>query len=122
MLADAAPVAFLAARDLERAAGFYGGVLGLEELGDNGFSKLFRVGPSKLRVTKVDRPEIPPYTVFSFDVDDLAGIVDALVAQGVELKRFEGMDQDERGIWTAPSGTRIAWFADPDGNVLSVQQ
>jgi hypothetical protein len=48
--------------------------------------------------------------------------VDALVARGVGFSRFEGMDQDDRGIWTAPDSTRVAWFADPDGNTLSLSE
>jgi hypothetical protein len=62
------------------------------------------------------------FTVMGWEVDDVAATVDGLVARGVQFERYSGMDQDERGIWKAPSGARVAWFKDPDGNVLSVTQ
>ncbi|HEY7102603.1 MAG TPA: hypothetical protein VH573_13280 [Mycobacteriales bacterium] len=55
-------------------------------------------------------------------VADIAATADRLVALGVAFTRYEGMEQDGRGIWTAPGGARIAWFSDPDGNVLSLTQ
>ena len=61
------------------------------------------------------------YTVLGWKVDDLDATIDGLVRRGVRFLRFDGMDQDGRGAWTAPGGERIAWFADPDGNTLSLQ-
>lgn len=57
-----------------------------------------------------------------WEVPDVEDAADQLVRAGVVVNRYDGRDQDERGIWTAPSGTRIAWFHDPDGNNLSLQQ
>ena len=62
------------------------------------------------------------YTVLGWRVDDLDAALAELRSRGVELKRYEGLEQDESGAWTAPGGSRIAWFADPDGNTLSLQQ
>ncbi len=71
---------------------------------------------------KVEAARAAPYTALGWAVDDIADTVRALVARGVEFQRYEGMEQDALGIWTAPSGARIAWFRDPDGHVLSLQQ
>ena len=66
------------------------------------------------------RPQ--PFTVLGFQVDDVDATIDALVTKGVEFARFPDMGQDERGVWRAPGGSRVAWFHDPDGNTLSVHQ
>ena len=73
-----------------------------------------------MRVTAVPERAAAAYTVLGWDVADLDREVDALVACGIRFSRFDGMDQDDRAIWTAPDGTRVAWFADPDGNTLSL--
>jgi hypothetical protein len=63
-----------------------------------------------------------PYTVLGWNVPDIEAAVDLLTLRGVEFTRYEGFEQDSRGIWTAPSGARVVWFLDPDGNNLSVSQ
>ena len=60
--------------------------------------------------------------MLAWNVDDIDAVVDGLVARGVGFARYDGLDQDERGVWTAPDGARIAWFLDPDGNNLSLVQ
>ena len=122
MLADAHLVAFVAAHDLDAAERFYGGVLGLALVESTRFAKLFDAHGTQLRVTRVDAVAGAPYTVLGWRVDDLDAAMRALRGRGVEFKRFEGLEQDESGAWTAPGGSRIAWFADPDGNTLSLQQ
>lgn len=117
MLEGAALVAFAAAADLERSHAFYGGVLGLARIEASGFANAYDVDGTHLRVTFVREVSVAPYTVLGFRVPDLEA---AMAALDVEFLRFEGMDQDEHGVWTAPSGTRVAWFHDPDGNTLSV--
>jgi hypothetical protein len=62
-----------------------------------------------------------PYTVLGWQVEDIERTVDELVAKGVRFSRYTGLDQDDRGIWNAPSGARIAWFRDQDANTLSLQ-
>lgn len=74
-----------------------------------------------VRITAVPEWAAAAYTVLGWKVDDLDTTIDDLVARGVTFSRFDGMVQDDRGAWTAPSGDRIAWFADPDGNTLSLQ-
>jgi catechol 2,3-dioxygenase-like lactoylglutathione lyase family enzyme len=122
VLADADLIAFAATTDLERARGFYEGVLGLPVVDHDGFAVAFDAHGTTLRVTAVREMRPAPYTVLGWRVPDAAAAVRDLAARGVGTLRFEGMGQDEHGIWTAPSGARIAWFTDPDGNTLSVAQ
>jgi hypothetical protein len=75
-----------------------------------------------LRVTIAPNVVAAGYTVLGWKVPDAASAVKALTQAGVVFERYEGMPQDELGIWTAPGGTKVAWFKDPDGNVLSVSQ
>jgi predicted enzyme related to lactoylglutathione lyase len=75
-----------------------------------------------LRVTAVPKVAQPGYTVLGWRVGDIAASVRELTARGISVLRFDGMNQDEDGIWTTPSGARVAWFADPDGNTLSLTQ
>jgi predicted enzyme related to lactoylglutathione lyase len=119
---SAALVAFVGVSDLDRAAGFYGGTLGLQLADERPFALVARVQGTMLRVTEVRSVVPAPYTVLGFVVADIAATADRLVALGVAFTRYEGMEQDGRGIWTAPGGARIAWFSDPDGNVLSLTQ
>jgi catechol 2,3-dioxygenase-like lactoylglutathione lyase family enzyme len=116
------PVAFLASTDLDRARAFFGGNLGLPLITDDGFACVFQAGPISMRVTLVDKATTAPYTVFGWLVGAIAQSIDDLRSAGVSFERFEGMKQDQRGIWTAPGGAQIAWFKDPDGNVLSLTQ
>ena len=79
-------------------------------------------GGTKLRLTPVADLEPQPFTVAGWAVADIATEVDALASSGVEFNRYDGMDQDDRGIWTAPAGDRVAWFGDPFGNTLSLTE
>jgi catechol 2,3-dioxygenase-like lactoylglutathione lyase family enzyme len=121
MLEDATPVAFVGVSDLDSAQHFYGEILGLELRDARPYALVHETSETQLRITLVDEVRAAPYTVLGWAVADLAGEIDRLVAAGVVFNRYEGMDQDERGIWAAPSGARIAWFHDPDGNNLSLQ-
>ena len=122
MLADADLVAFAASTDLAAAEAFYGGVLGLALVDSTPFARVFDAHGTQLRVTRVDAVAGAAYTVLGWRVEDLDAVVAALRSRGIEPRRYEGMEQDESGAWTAPGGSRIAWFPDPDGNTLSLQQ
>jgi len=104
------------------ALAFYRDAIGLTLVADTPFSMVFRSGDTTIRLHKV--PGYTPYafTQLGWDVSDLDAEVDALAARGVAFERFDGMDQDARGIWSAPDGARVAWFKDPDGNLLSLSQ
>jgi catechol 2,3-dioxygenase-like lactoylglutathione lyase family enzyme len=123
MLGDAKAYSGFAVDDLEKAREFYGETLGirtsvLDE--ENGLMSLHLAGGRDTLVYV--KPDFTPatYTILNFEVDDIDGTVDELTARGVELERYEGMDQDERGI--SRFGPQIAWFKDPAGNILSVVQ
>jgi catechol 2,3-dioxygenase-like lactoylglutathione lyase family enzyme len=115
-------IAFVSAVDLDRARAFYEGTLGLSVEEVNDFACVLRSGDTMLRVTKVDSLAPQPFTVLGWQVADIHASATALRDRGVEFLRYEFMDQDELGIWTAPSGGRILWFHDPDGNTLSLTQ
>jgi catechol 2,3-dioxygenase-like lactoylglutathione lyase family enzyme len=122
MLQPGRLVAFVGVGDLDRAADFYGGTLGLDLRDERPYALVADVAGTMLRITAVETPAAAPYTVLGWSVPDIAAAVDALAGGGVAVTRYDGTGQDERGIWTAPGGARIAWFADPDGNVLSLTQ
>jgi catechol 2,3-dioxygenase-like lactoylglutathione lyase family enzyme len=115
-------MAFLATRDGARARAFYEGTLGLAVLSDDDFALALDVGGTMLRVQKVETFTPHPFTALGWEVPDVAAAVAALAARGVVFERFAGLDQDARGIWRSPSGARVAWFKDPDGNTLSLTQ
>jgi catechol 2,3-dioxygenase-like lactoylglutathione lyase family enzyme len=121
MLGHAKQVGFVGVSDLDTAEGFYAGILGLHLLDARPFALVHDTPASQLRITAVREVRAAPYTVLGWTVADLESEVDRLAAAGVTFTRYEGMDQDDRGIWTAPDGARVAWFHDPDGNILSVQ-
>ena len=122
MLTDAPLVAFAATTDLGRAHAFYGEVLGLTHVETTPYAAVYDAGGTTLRVTLVDRVVPAPYTVLGWTVADIAAAMDDLARRGLAFARYEGLDQDPAGVWTAPGGARIAWFRDPDGNVLSLTQ
>ena len=111
-------------RDLERAKDFYGNVLGLEVSMEEAGLALRVAGRNPVFVYPKDNHEPATYTVLNFPVDDIDKAVDDLVAAGVTFEHYgEGFGQDEKGISRDPRGpTGIAWFKDPDGNILSVIQ
>ncbi|MEO5807470.1 VOC family protein [Devosia sp.] len=112
-------IAFAPTTDAGRAPDFYQRILGLTLVEQNGFALVFDVGGVMLRVTIVGELTPRPFTVLGWVVGDIEASIDALVDRGVVFLDY-GMGQDRRKIWTAPSGGRIAWFQDPDGNVLSL--
>jgi predicted enzyme related to lactoylglutathione lyase len=122
MLGDADLVAFVPTRDLTVAKQFYEQVLGLRVVDESEFAVVYEANGIRLRVARVDQVTIAPYTVLGWRVDNIAARLAMLCRAGVTPKRYDGMQQDEDGIWTAPSGTRVAWFSDPDGNTLSLEQ
>lgn len=121
-LACASIVAFVATSDMPAARAFYGHALGLKLTGQSPVACTFDAGGTTLRVAAVGEPVIAPYTVLGWTVSDIAATIDELSARGVDFERFDGVAQDERGIWDAPGGTRVAWFKDPDTNTLSLTQ
>jgi catechol 2,3-dioxygenase-like lactoylglutathione lyase family enzyme len=108
--------------DKTRAAGFYGGVLGLTLKGESHGALVYDVGGGELRVSPVPTTAPSPHTVLGFAVADAETVASALADKGVTFERFSGFRHDARGIWRAPDGSRVVWLRDPDGNLLSVVQ
>lgn len=122
MLGDYELVAFVGATDADRAQAFYEGVLGLTLREVTPYAVVFDANGTTLRVALSPSVSPAPGTVLGWTVPDMTSVVAALQAADVALARFAGMDQDERGVWTTPSGDQVAWFRDPDGNLLSVTE
>jgi catechol 2,3-dioxygenase-like lactoylglutathione lyase family enzyme len=121
MLGSLNIVAFVPTKDAEKARAFYEGVLGLRFVNDDGFALVFDANGIMLRVATVPPQFMPAqFTILGWQVTEIEKIVAGLQARGVHCERFGFFEQDEFGIWTAPGGSKVAWFKDPDGNVLSV--
>jgi catechol 2,3-dioxygenase-like lactoylglutathione lyase family enzyme len=122
MLAGAKTIAFVATTNTERARDFYGQTLGLRLVSDEPSALVFDSGGAMLRVSKVSALVPAPYTVLGWEVEDIRASVAALAERDVVFERFAGFQQDELGLCTFPDGVRVAWFKDPDGNLLSLTQ
>jgi catechol 2,3-dioxygenase-like lactoylglutathione lyase family enzyme len=122
MLKSSDVVAFAAATDLYRARAFYEQTLGLLVIEQNDFACVVDANGTMLRVTAVPEVSHAGYTVLGWRVTDIDATVQGLAAKGVVFKRYEGMNQNENGVWTTPGGEKVAWFTDPDGNTLSLTQ
>ncbi|ANP46933.1 VOC family protein [Candidatus Viadribacter manganicus] len=122
MLATAQITALVGTVKPEIAKAFYADILGLKFISDDGFALVFEGANARVRVSRV--PGVTPagYAVLAFTVDNIEQVVDGLTAKGVIFARFGFFVQDARGIWTAPDGAKVAWFHDPDLNLLSVVQ
>jgi len=120
MLESSKAFSGFAVDDLERAQQFYGGTLGLSTSEENGLLFLHLAGGRDTLV--YPKPDHAPatYTILNFPVDDIDAAVDELGERGVSFERYDGFDQDAKGISRAPNGPPIAWFRDPAGNILSV--
>jgi len=115
--------AFVAVGNADTARTFYRDTLGLRLVTEDGFALVFDANGTTLRASLVREVVTAPYTVLGWEVEDIVGKAKNLAAAGIKLERYENfLKQDELGIWTAPGGTRVAWFKDPDGNLLSISQ
>lgn len=116
-------IGFVSIVDVSRARDFYRNTLGLRLVTEEPpFALVFEANGIMLRLGMAK--ELPPAhgTVLGWQVPEIAATVRSLGQAGVRFERFQGMDQDELGIWTSPSGAKVAWFKDPDGNILSVSE
>jgi catechol 2,3-dioxygenase-like lactoylglutathione lyase family enzyme len=121
MLASETLVAFLGTAKPEAARAFYEGVLGLTFSVEDEFIMAFEAGSARINFQKSQTPVVPPHgTAIGWNVAALRDTIRALAARGVVFERFDGMTQDELGVWSPHPGTGVAWFKDPDGNLLSV--
>lgn len=122
MLDKANIIAFAATVDSERAGAFYEGVLGLHRVADETYALVFDVNGVQLRIQKVASLEPHHHTQLGWSVPSINAAVQDLTGRGAVFERYPQLDQDAQGIWTSPSGAKLAWLKDPDGNVLSLTE
>ena len=122
MFKDTPIIAFVATTDQARAKQFYAKTLGLKLVSEDGFALAFDAGGTMLRVASVNELKPAGYTVLGWIVPDIAKAIKHLTAKGITFQRYGFFEQDTRGVWTSPSGAKIAWFLDPDGNTLSLTE
>lgn len=112
---------FAVTTDAEKAKEFYGQKLGLELVGDDGYALVFATGTNLLRLQKMKEHTPLPFTVLGWQVADIHATIRDLVSKGITFERYGFMQQDELGVWEV-DGDKVAWFKDPDGNLLSLAQ
>ncbi len=122
MLANKELKAFIPTIIPRKAKIFYKDILGLQLLSEDEYALEFDANGTRLRVIIV--PELQPhnFTALGWNVNDISLTVEELNAKGIKCEKYEFITQDDKGIWTSPGGVKVAWFKDPDGNVLSVSQ
>jgi catechol 2,3-dioxygenase-like lactoylglutathione lyase family enzyme len=122
MLTAGKMVGFVLTKDYEQARAFYEGKLGFDFVSLDQFAMVMRAGENMIRIVKM--PDFVPLrsTVLGWEVGDVEAVVGWLVGRGVAMEKYPWVQDKERGIWTTPDGNKVAWFKDPDGNVLGVSQ
>ena len=122
MLASGKMVGFLFTKDYDMARAFYEGKLGFEFVTLDGHAMVMKIGGHKVRISKA--PNFTPLqgTVLGWEVADVVATAKWLKERGIALEKYPFVQDRELGIWTTPNGDKVAWFKDPDGNVLSISQ
>lgn len=122
MLALGKIVGFVLTNDYDKARAFYEGALGCEVVSLDQFALVVTLGGHQIRI--VNAADFTPLrsTVLGWEVSDIEAVADWLANRGVAFDKYPFVQDKERGIWTAPGGSKVAWFKDPDGNVLSISQ
>jgi predicted enzyme related to lactoylglutathione lyase len=122
MLANKELKAFVPTVNPGKAKSFYSDILGLKLLSEDNYALEFEAKGILLRVSIV--PELKPqaFTVLGWNVDDISSIIKSLNKKGITCEKYDFLTQDNLGIWTAPGGSKVAWFKDPDGNILSLTE
>ena len=123
MLGSSQVVAFVITTDSAKARAFYEGILGLRFVSEDPFALVMNANGNTLRIAKMEGAFTPAkYTVLGWEVADVETKVTEMSAAGVNFEKYGFPGQDQRGVWTTPNGSKVAWFKDPDGNVLSISQ
>jgi catechol 2,3-dioxygenase-like lactoylglutathione lyase family enzyme len=112
--------AFVSTTNPDKSREFYKDKLGLKLLSEDNFGMEFEASGAHLRISVVERLIPQPFTVLGWDTDDIISTVFMMKEKGIVFERYTFIEQDDSGIWTSPGGTRVAWFRDPDGNILSI--
>ena len=122
MLADKELKAFIPTVNPDKAKVFYKDILGLKLLSEDNFALEFEANGTFLRVIIVQDLVPHAFTALGWNVPDIFGMIRSLNQEGVFCEKYSFLNQDESGVWVAPGGSKIAWFKDPDGNVLSLTE
>ncbi len=122
MLCTCPVIAFIPTRDAAKARPFYENVLGLRFVSDDTFAVVMDANGTMIRIVRVGEFTPMPFTILGFQVKDIDQAVAELTGKGLVFARYAYFEQSPGGIWTAPGGTKVAWFLDPDGNTLSISQ
>ena len=122
MLSDKTVKAFIPTINPEKAKMFYKDILGLTLLSEDNYALEFNANGTVLRITTVDKLNPHPFTVLGWNVDNIVFLIESLVNKGVVFERYNFFEQDKLGIWSSPSGAKVAWFKDIDGNLLSLTE
>ena len=115
-------IAFVPTKDTRKARQFYEGVLGLGFVSEDQFALVLDANGTMVRVSVVAEFQPQQFTILGWEVSDIKKEVARLQGQGVRFEKYGMKGQDEQGIWSSPSGAKVAWFKDPDGNVLGLTQ
>lgn len=122
MLAASKLIGFVPTKDSKRSREFYEGKLGFQFVSDDQFALVMQAGDSMIRIAKAGNFTPAQYTVMGWEVTEIEAIVKWLNGRGVVFEKYPFVQDRELGIWTTPNGDKVAWFKDPDGNVLSLSQ
>ena len=122
MLGSTNIIAFVPIKDSQKSRAFYEGILGLRFVDDDEFALVLEANGIMVRAVKLKDFTPAQFTVLGWEVSEIESVVRELVKKGIHFEIFGFFKQDELGIWTTPSGDKVAWFKDPDGNTLSVSQ
>ena len=122
MLSSGKLAGFIPTKDYDKARAFYEGKLGFEFVSLDQFALVMRVGGHMIRIVKLPNYTPLQATILGWQVDDIGAVAHWLGDRGVATEKYPFVQDRELGIWTAPNGDKVAWFKDPDGNVLSVSQ
>jgi len=122
MLDTGKMIGFVLTKDYDASRAFYEGKLGFEFVSLDQFALVVKVGGHMVRIVKMQDFQPLRSTVLGWEVANIEAVVDWLTSRGVETEKYPFVQDKDRGIWSAPGGAKVAWFKDPDGNVLSVSQ
>jgi catechol 2,3-dioxygenase-like lactoylglutathione lyase family enzyme len=122
MLADCDVIGFIPTKDAAQARKFYEETLGLRFLSGDIFAVVMEANRTMIRIVQVKDFTAFPFTILGWKVQNIEEEVETLNRRGITFHRYNWLQQGESGIWTAPGGAKVAWFHDPDGNVLSLSQ
>lgn len=122
MLGSSAITALIGTIKPDAAKAFYGETLGLKLVSEDAFAIVFEGANARVRVSRVPLVTPPAYAVLAFSVGDIEKTAAELAGKGVTFARFAFLVQDAKAIWSAPDGTKVVWFHDPDRNLLSLVQ